>query len=372
MSGNAEERQQNMSNPTTPTPGTGDFPLARKGYDVDQVEQALAHLTADRDEAWQRLAALGDGMRELERQLMDLQATQALAEATVPDFEVLSPRAAGLLVTAEEEAEAVREGAGADCARLDQEARDEARRLRAAAAQYAGQQRAAAEESHRRELDRARNQAESLRGEADRDARLARESAAAYAEEVHARADQASRDAHAWLAGQQRTVDQEFAEHDAKVVAWEEQVVAIGERKVSESERHLKAMQAKSDETDADAATQAERLVEAARREAARIVEQTEREQATFAQRREHIQSQLDHIRETLAALTGAVVGAPEPEAAEAGAEAHAEAHAEDDAEAGPTEGTPTPADAAPDSEAATSELPVLPQAVDNAADGHG
>ncbi|WP_052433930.1 hypothetical protein [Streptacidiphilus melanogenes] len=355
MSGNPEERQQTMSDPTTP--GTGDFPLTRKGYDVDQVDQALALLTASRDEAWQRLSALGDGMRELERQLMDLQATQAVAEATVPNFEVLSPRAAGLLATAEEEAEAVRADALADSTRIDGEARAEARRLRTTAGQYADQVRAAAEESNRRELDRARNQAETLRGEGDRDARLAREASSAYAEEVHSRADQASRDAHSWLAGQQRTVDQEFAEHDANVVAWEEQVIAIGERKVSESERHLKAMQAKSDEIDADASTRAERLVEAARREAARIAEQADREQVTFAQRREHIQSQLDHIRETLAALTGAVVGAPEPAEAETDAEVET--------------GAPIEAETEPADEAETSELPVLPQPVDNNPDGH-
>ncbi|WP_042412610.1 hypothetical protein [Streptacidiphilus anmyonensis] len=356
-----------MSNPTTP--GISDFPLTRKGYDVDQVEQSLVRLTASRDEAWQRLAALGDGMRELERRLMDLQATRAVAEATVPNFEVLSPRAAGLLATAEEEAEAVRADALADSTRIDGEARAEARRLRTTAGQYADQVRAAAEESQRRELDRARNQAETLRGEGDRDARLAGEASSVYAEEVHGRADQASRDAHSWLTAQQRTVDQEFAAHEAKVVAWEEQVIAIGERKVSESERHLKAMQARSDEIDADASTQAERLVEAARREAARIAEQVEREQATFAQRREHIQSQLDHIRETLAALTGSVVGAPDP--AEPDAEAEPDTAAvRGEAEAAAEGGEEAAAEAS--SEAETSELPVLPQAVDNSTDGRG
>jgi hypothetical protein len=336
-----------MSDPTTP--GTPDFQLSRKGYDVDQVEQALAQLTASRDEAWQRLAALGDEMRGLERELMDVQAAQVVAEAAIPDFEVLSPRAAGLLVTAEEEAAAVRADAVEDSARLDGQARTDARRVRANAGQYADQVRAAADESQRRELERARNQAEALRGEADRDVRAAQEEAAAYADEVRRRADQASSEAHTWLAGQQRTVEQEFEAHDTKVVAWEEQVIAIGERKVSESERHLKAMRVKSDEIDADASTQAERLVEAARREATRIAEQSEREEAAFAERREHIQAQLDHIRETLVALTGSVATTPESDAA----------GAEDESE---------DADAVPevDDEAETSELPTLPQAVDN------
>ena len=349
MSGNAEERQQNMSDPTTPDPA--EFPLTRKGYDVDQVDQSLVQLTDARDDAWQRLSALGDEMRALERRLMDIQAAQVVAEAAVPDFEVLSPRAAGLLVTAEDEAETVRANAVAESTRIDGDARTEARRKRTVAGQYADQMRAAADESHRRELDRARNQAEALRGEADRDARGVLDAATSYADEVRGRADQASREAGTWLAGQQRTVEQEFAAHEAKVVAWEDEVIAIGERKVSESERHLKAMQAKSDEIDADASTQSERLIEAARREAARIAEQSDRELATFTQTREHIQAQLDHIRETLVALTGSAAATADPEP---------EAEADAEPEAAP----------APASEADTSELPTLPQPVDNPIEG--
>ncbi|RAG81680.1 hypothetical protein DN069_31670 [Streptacidiphilus pinicola] len=340
-----------MSDPSTP--GAADFPLTRKGYDVDQVDQSLAQLTDARDQAWQRLSGLGDEMRALERRLMDVQAAQVVAEAAVPDFETLSPRAAGLLVTAEEEAETVRSDAVAESTRIEGEARTEARRRRTVAAQYADQMRAAADESHRRELDRARNQAEALRGEADRDARGVLDAATGHAEEVRVRADQASREAHSWLSGQQRTVEQEFAAHEAKVVAWEDEVIAIGERKVSESERHLKAMQAKSDEIDADASTQSERLVEAARREAVRIAEQSDRELATFTQTREHIQAQLDHIRETLVALTGSAAATADP-ASPPDAEPATEPAPEPD---------PAPA---PASEADTSELPTLPQPVDN------
>ncbi|MEZ0069028.1 cell division septum initiation protein DivIVA [Streptacidiphilus sp. MAP12-20] len=321
-----------MSDPTTPN--AADFPLIRKGYDVDQVEQSLARLTAARDQAWQRLAGLGDEMRALERQLMNLMEARDAAEATVPDFEVLSPRAAGLLVSAEEEAEAVRAETVQEANKIDTAARTGARRLRATAGQYGDQLRAAADESQRRELDRARSQAEALRAEADREARTLREAASSHAEDVGARAEDASREAHTWLAGQQRAADQEFAAHDVKVLAWEDEIVAVGERKLGEGERHLKAMQAKSAQIEADATTQAERRIEKAQREAERITEQSAREQAVFAERQEHVQSQLDHIRETLAALTGAV-----------------------------TSDTPAPAD----SEADTSELPTIPQVVDNA-----
>jgi hypothetical protein len=320
-----------MSDPTTPN--TADFPLIRKGYDVDQVDQSLARLTAARDEAWQRLAGLGDEMRALERQLMNLREARDAAEATVPDFEVLSPRAAGLLVSAEDEAEAVRSDAVQEANRVDTGARTDARRLRANAGQYGDRLRAASDESYRRELDRARAEAEALRAETDRETRELREAAAAHAEEVGARAGTASQEAHAWLAAQQRAADQEFAAHDVKVLAWEDEIVAVGDRKLSDGDRHLKAMQAKARQIEADAATQAERRLEKAHREAEKIAEQSAREEIAFAERRESIQSQLDHIRETLAALTGAV-----------------------------TSDGPAPTD----SEADTSELPTIPQAVEN------
>ncbi|WP_037608142.1 coiled-coil domain-containing protein [Streptacidiphilus rugosus] len=320
------------------TPNAADFPLIRKGYDVDQVDQALARLTAARDEAWQRLAGLGDEMRALERRLMDLREAQQAAEATVPDFEVLSPRAAGLLVTAEDEAEAVRSDAVQEANRIDSAARTDARRSRTTAGEFADRLRAAADESHRRELERARAQAEALRAEADRETRAIREATTAHAEEAGARAETASREAHAWLAGQQRAADQEFAAHDVKVLAWEDEIVAVGDRKLAEVDRHLKAMQVKAEQIEADAATQAERRLEKGRRDAERIAEQSAREETAFAERRDLIQSQLDHIRETLTALTGTVT--PED-----------------------------PAPAESDSEADTSELPTLPQAVDNAED---
>ncbi|MBF9067792.1 DivIVA domain-containing protein [Streptacidiphilus fuscans] len=336
-----------MSEPTTPH--ATEFTLTRRGYDVDQVDQALARLTAARDEAWQGLASLGDRMRGLERQLMDMREAQGVAEATVPDFEVLSPRAAGLLVTAEEEAEAVRSGAVQEAARIDAEARTASRRERTAAGQYADQLRAASDEGHRRELDRARSRAEAERAEADRDARALHDDAVAYADDIRSRAENHTEDAQTWLTGQQRAAAQEFAAHDVKVVAWEAEITAVGDRKLNESERHHKAMEAKSAGIDADAATQAERLLEAARREASRIAEASDREYRTFEERRDQIQGQLDHIRQTLIALTGTVAG---------GGADDDEAGPEDEAD---DEGTPQV-----DSESDTSELPTIPESADN------
>jgi hypothetical protein len=319
-----------MSDQTTSL--AADFSIARKGYAVAQVQQALLRFTVARDEAWQRLADLSEEVRTLELGLEELARARKEAEVIIPDFEVLSPRAAGLLVTAQEEAKAVRAAALVDANRIDGESRVEARRLRAEAEQYAEKVHAVSEEVHLRELDRARSVASAERKEAQQDGRALREEAAAQADEIRVRAETAAREAQAWLAGQQRTAAQEFAAHDVKVTAWEGEVAAVGERKLEESERYYQAMEVRAAEIDDEAAAEADRRLEAAQREAERIAEHTAREQAAFAERRERIQSQLDHIRETLAALTGSVAGGEQADVA---------------------------------SEADASELSVRPQAVD-------
>ncbi|MFD7833448.1 hypothetical protein ACFV6I_39030, partial [Kitasatospora sp. NPDC059803] len=40
------------------------FTSARRGYAPEQVDRALTALTAQRDEAWERLSVLGSGLRQ--------------------------------------------------------------------------------------------------------------------------------------------------------------------------------------------------------------------------------------------------------------------------------------------------------------------
>ncbi|MEZ0091249.1 hypothetical protein [Streptacidiphilus sp. EB129] len=312
------------------------FSVTRRGYDPAQVERLLARLTRDRDEAWQRLSGLGDRMRALEQRLIDAaeaaSAARAAEEAAPPTFAELGERAARIVDLATAEAEQLRVDAGQWIDALDARTRAEAQQLRADAEHAAVQLCDAADEAHRRELERARAQSEAERGAADRDARSLREQADAYAGDVRARAEQAERAASAWLTEQLRAADQEQAEAEARWTAWEAEVGAGAQRKQVEAERHRRAMQAKADEMDAEAATRAERIVEDARREAERIAEAAARDQAAHAERRDALQAHLDHIRTTLTTLTGAPAPAPTPTSA----------------------GTPAP----DGSEAATDEIP--------------
>ncbi|KJY34883.1 hypothetical protein VR45_15585, partial [Streptomyces sp. NRRL S-495] len=113
----------------------------------------------------------------------------------------------------------------------------------------------------------------------------------------------------------------------------------------------------------------ADELIEQARREAERINTATEREHREFSARLETVQQHLDHIKATLASLTGAAVGAieplPAPVAEALAAEARADRERADDAPADAAPVDAAPADAAPsdappvDSEADTGEIPL-------------
>ena len=319
------------------------FTVSRRGYETNQVEQAIDEVTTERDRAWQRLADLGEQVRGLEQQLAD--AVRAVAEAGPPAFAELGEGAVRLLALAEEEASRL----AAESARLTEQqtvrSRGDVARLSAGTRDYATRLCAEADEAYRRELEWAQEQAGGARAEAEREAAATGAAADAEVAAIGARAETLSREAQDWLTGQQHAADQAEEAQEARLLAWEQEITAGAQRKLGEGERHLKAMQARAADVDADAATQAERTVEAAHREAARIASVTEREQAVFAERRGELQAHLDHIRDTLTALTGA---APAAEAADAEA---------GDGEAEQLSGPVLDPDA----------TTVLPQAVDNA-----
>lgn len=85
------------------------FTAARRGYAPEQVDRALAALTAQRDAAWQRLSQLGARIRDLETALET--ARQEAAEAPAPDYTALSEQAADLMAIAENEARNIRDKA---------------------------------------------------------------------------------------------------------------------------------------------------------------------------------------------------------------------------------------------------------------------
>ncbi|MFG3225823.1 hypothetical protein ACGF07_13715 [Kitasatospora sp. NPDC048194] len=328
------------------------FSQARRGYAPEQVDRALAALTAQRDEAWERLSVLGAGIRQMEARLADIR--RAADEAPEPDYQVLSEQAAGLAAMAQNEARAVKERAERFAEDLRDEAYEAGQALAAAAKEYAATVRAEADAAVRRTEERTRAEAESIRAEADRESRATRDAATAYAAKVRVAAAETSEHAEAELAARRRQADEAFAEAEARAEAEEAEVSATAERRVREAEQHREAVLGRIKQVETDAQAKADQLIDRARREAEKINAASEQEQREYDARLETVQQHLDHIKATLASLTGAAVG--QIEAVEEAADAEEAAPA--DAAAGPL---PV------DSEADTGEIPV-PDPVKDAA----
>ncbi|MFB7475389.1 hypothetical protein [Kitasatospora sp. NPDC056184] len=353
------------------------FTVARRGYAPEQVDRTLTALTAQRDEGWERLSVLGAGLREMERRLAEIQ--QTAADAPEPDYQVLSDEAAGLARMAENEARAVRDKAERFAEDLRDEVYEAGQVLDRTAKEYATTTRTEADAAARRTDERTRAEAEAIRAETDREVRAVRDAATAHAAKVRVAAAEASERAEAKLAELRRKADEMFVEAQTEADAEDAAVSATAERRVKEAEQFRETVLGQIKQSDAEAQARADQLIEQARREAERINAATEREQREYATRLETVQQHLDHIKATLASLTGAAVGAIEPAALEAAAAplpvpvpALPPGSGAGPVDGAPVDGAPAgrvPADRAPvDSEADTGEIP-LPVLADPRAD---
>ncbi|MFJ9845403.1 hypothetical protein ACIRYZ_34175 [Kitasatospora sp. NPDC101155] len=287
------------------------FTQARRGYAPEQVDRALVALTAQRDEAWERLSVLGAGIRQMETRLAEVR--RAADEAPEPDYQVLSEQAAGLAEMARNEARAVKEKAERFAEDLRDEVYEAGQALDKAAKEYSATTRTEADAAARRTEERTRAEAEGIRAEADRESRSARDSATAYAAKVRVAAAETSEHAEAELAAKRRKADETFAEAQAKADAEDAEVSETAERRVKEAEQYRETVLNQIKQLETDAQAKADQLIEQARRDAEKTNAESEREQRAFDTRLETVQKHLDHIKATLASLTGAAVGQIEP-----------------------------------------------------------
>ncbi|MFE9425212.1 hypothetical protein ACFYNO_19815 [Kitasatospora sp. NPDC006697] len=325
------------------------FTQARRGYAPEQVDRALAALTGQRDEAWQRLSVLGSQIRDLENALAA--ARQAAAEAPEPDYTTLSDQAGDLMAIAENEARQIRDKAE----RFSEDTRDATyqagQEAQQAADQYATATRAEADQAARRIDERTRAEAERLRGEADRDARTIRDTATAEAAKIRVAAAEAGERAEAKLAELRREADERFAAEEGAAQAADAKTSVAAEGRLREAEQHRESVIGLVKQIDTDAQARADKLVEQARREAERIHTESAEERAAFDERLATVQTHLDHIKGTLASLTGKAVGMIEP--GELAALMPADLTPADQA---PADAAPAPAQSA--DMTATAELP--------------
>ncbi|WP_033218760.1 hypothetical protein [Kitasatospora phosalacinea] len=286
------------------------FTPSRRGYAPDQVDAAVTALSRARDEAWERLSVLGGGLREMEKRLADIK--QTAEEAPDPDFAELSDQAAVLLGIALNEADAIH----AKAKRAAEDARDAAHEAGEAAAraakEHAAKLREETDQFVRRTDERSRAEAERIRSEADAECRALLHAATGHAARVRVAAANASEQSESALAERRRKADEEFAAAEAAADAAVAKVTAAADARVKEAEQHREAMLDEARRLDAEAQAKADAAIAAAKEKAARIKAASDREQADFTKRLDKVQTHLDHIKGTLASLTGAAVGAIE------------------------------------------------------------
>lgn len=295
------------------------FTAARRGYAPEQVDRALAALTAERDHAWEQLSVLGTGLREMEKRLDEV--TRAAADAPDPDFALLSEQAVKLMGIAQAEAVAVRELAE----RAAEDARDDA---------YEAGQAAAAQAKEFAATTRGtptRPPAGPTSGPGPRPSRSARPPTGRPGAPGTARPPRRPR------SGSPRPRPRSRPRTSSPSCAAGPTRASPPRRprrtprtprsprppssRLKEAEQHRESVLAQIKQADAQANAKAEELIAGARREAEKIHAESERGQREWAAEMEQVQQHLDHIKQTLAALTGAVVGqiekppvAPEPE----------------------------------------------------------
>ncbi|MDH6112480.1 chemotaxis protein histidine kinase CheA [Kitasatospora sp. MAP12-15] len=287
------------------------FTAARRGYAPEQVEHTLHALTAQRDEAWQRLSMLGAHIRALETQLAEV--AQAAADAPDPDYALLSEQALALMAMAENEAQAIRDKAERFAEDTRDSVYDAGQELTKAAAEYAETTRTEADLAARRTEERTRAEAEKLRGEANREARALRDAATGEAAKTRVEAAEAGERAEVRLAEMRREADELFAVEESAAAAADAEVAEAAERRLREAEQHRETVLGQIKQTDTDAQAKADQLLERARREAEQVNATLAGERVEFEKRQETVQTHLDHIKGTLASLTGKAVGMIEP-----------------------------------------------------------
>ncbi|MCU7823136.1 hypothetical protein [Kitasatospora sp. DSM 101779] len=298
------------------------FTVARRGYAMEQVDATLRALTADRDEAWERLSVLGAGLREMEKRLGEI--LRAKEDAPEPDYGQLSAQAGALMLIAENEAAAVRDNAARDAEQAHADAEQAGRAAARSAEGYSATVRGEAEQAARATEDRSRAEAESILDQAEQDARTTHDTATADAARTRVAAAEAEERAEAKLAELRRRSDEMFAEAEAQADAEEAKITSGAERRLREAEQHREDILAEIRAIEGAAQKRAEELLSAARRKAENIRSNSEQDQSDFAGRHAEMQERLDTVKKTLAELTGAALGSIEPGSRPAALEAAA------------------------------------------------
>ncbi|MEU0831572.1 cellulose-binding protein [Streptomyces sp. NPDC005969] len=279
-----------------------------RGYRPQQVDGRVADLSAERDEALERVSRLTALAEELEAESARL--AEVVATLAPQTYASLGDRAQEILAlayeeaqavrsTAQEEGQALRDAADAAARRFRDSARADSDALRSSAAAHADETVAAAQHSADSLLAAARAEAEEERDQAEAVmAETRRRTASVLAGQEHEHTER-------W-----KTAERELADAEAAQAARRDELIDRAEARLAEARRALAETEEAARHGQEDADAQAAALITAARVRDERVVRETERILREHEEGREEVQAHMAHVRNSLAALTGRVAPA--------------------------------------------------------------
>jgi cell division septum initiation protein DivIVA len=274
-----------------------------RGYRPDQVDAYAEALSRDRDAAWERAARLTVLAKEMEAEAERMR--ELVAGLPAQTYEILGESARRLFELGVEEAVSLRENARLEARRAVEEAEAAAEGAREAARAEADAVRGEAEERARHRLLAAQAEADEMRVAARREVKECRGEALAALREMRQRtegllADQEREHLERWEEAGRAAADRQdaFDAHQGPLVARAEQGLAEAEQALADARETARRRQEHAE-------VQAAELVAEASVIADRVARETERVLREHSERWDVVRAHMDHVRSSLAALTG-------------------------------------------------------------------
>ncbi|WP_229919830.1 cellulose-binding protein [Streptomyces minutiscleroticus] len=279
-----------------------------RGYRPWQVDAYADALSHDRDAAWERAARLTVLAREMEEELARLR--EVVAGLPPQTYETLGGRARELFDLGMEEAAEVRAHAQREARDTVAGAEEAARRTEDDARAAADAVRERAEAYARQRLLEARAEADALRAAARRDAKELSGAALEEWRGARRRGEELLAVQEKEQAGREELLAREVADREAALDARYEQLRTAAEADLAAEERALAEAGEWARHHQEEAEARAAAVLAEARLHEERTVRETERVLREHGERWDTVRAHMDHVRESLAALTGRVAAA--------------------------------------------------------------
>lgn len=304
---------------STPLTPHGFVPVRGRGYRAPQVDAYVAVLSGERDDALEHAAGLAALVEELEGEVERL---REVAAALPPQtYDALGERAMRILALSEEQSAELHTTAHADSGSLTGAAEEAARATRDAARDRADALHAEADAHEERVLGEARATAEALTAEATRDSEEQRAVSRAVIAQARRRTTDLLADQEKDHTERTEAVEQDIAARAAAQQAEHADLTGRADGTLADARRAFADTEEAARHSDEDARARAEEIVAQARMTAERVSRETDRILRDHTERREEMRARMDHVRTSLASLTGRT-----PEEEEAAAESTTDA----------------------------------------------